>query len=355
MSITSFRDSLAIYKNRHAAEAATNNFTSGSTNSAAKNAIVWAQPVHAWTALLAEARRACGAFEWVSLGYLAWITSVIAIFHRNLAHPSAFFVAHGAIAAAIIALAITSARSPRAKVLRFARCWYPLPLYIFLFEELNSLVHAIFPFWLDGYFIAFDHALTGVNPSVWLAQFATPALNDFMQFSYMTYFLYLVILPALLYAAKERRAFWDVMVSTAIAHYTVYFISVLLPVESPHFSLASIETVRLSGGFCTHLIDWLEGFALVHGAAFPSAHVAGSTVAILASWRYRRWLFWICLPFFVCMCVATVYGRYHYVADVLAGLITGAWGFHAGHWLISRAGAVPMGNEAEEAELQSGI
>ncbi len=234
--------------------------------------------------------------------------------------------------------------------MRFARHWYPLPLYIFLFEELNALVHAIFPFWLDRYFIVFDHALTGVNPSVWLAQFASPALNDFMQFSYMTYFLYLVILPALLYAAKERRAFWEVMVSTAVAHYTVYFISVLMPVESPHFSLASIETVRLSGGFCTHVINWLESYALVRGAAFPSAHVAGSTVAILASWRYRRWLFWICLPFFLCMCVATVYGRYHYVVDVLAGLATGVWGFHAGQWLMERRGALPVASETDVRE-----
>ncbi|MGC1583925.1 MAG: phosphatase PAP2 family protein, partial [Candidatus Acidiferrales bacterium] len=80
----------------------------------------------------------------------------------------------------------------------------------------------------------------------------------------------------------------------------------------------------------------------VHGAAFPSAHVAGSMVAILASWRYRRWLFWLCVPFFVCMMVATVYGGYHYVADVLAGMLTGAIGFAAGSWLINRPGALPQ-------------
>jgi membrane-associated phospholipid phosphatase len=64
-------------------------------------------------------------------------------------------------------------------------------------------------------------------------------------------------------------------------------------------------------------------------------------VAILASWRYRRWLFWVCLPFFVCMCVATVYGRYHYVADVLAGLAVGAIGFSLGTRLMQRKGALP--------------
>ena len=336
MSMTFFRNSLAAYEMSDAA--------AGTLRGGQRKA-------RAFSRLFAETRCACGAFEWISLGYLAWITSIIAVFHKNIAHPATFFCGHCTVAAAIIALAVISKRSPRARVLRFARHWYPLPLYIFLFEELNALVHAIFPFWFDRYFIAFDHALTGVNPSVWLGQFASPALNDFMQFSYMTYFLYLVILPAVLYAAKERRAFWGVMVSTAIAHYTVYFVSVLMPVESPHFSLASIETVRLSGGFCTHLINWLESYALVRGAAFPSAHVAGSTVAILASWRYRRWLFWICLPFFLCMCVATVYGRYHYVADVLAGLITGAWGFYAGQWLMERRGALPVEREADARQF----
>lgn len=335
MSMTFFRNSLTAYA------------MSDAVSDAARRG---QRRAYAFSSLFAEIREACGAFEWVSLGYLAWITSIIAVFHKNIAHPGAFVCGHCAIAAAIIALAVIARRSPGARVLRFARHWYPLPLYIFLFEELSALVHAIFPFWLDRYFIAFDHALTGVNPSVWLAQFASPALNDFMQFSYMTYFLYLVILPALLYAAKERGAFWGVMISTAIAHYTVYFISVLMPVESPHFSLASIETVRLSGGFCTHLINWLESYALVRGAAFPSAHVAGSTVAILASWRYRRWLFWICLPFFLCMCVATVYGRYHYVADVLAGLATGVWGFYAGQWLMERRGALPVASEADARE-----
>jgi len=340
MTISLFRNSLAAFETRHTAE------------NAANNVLTHAQSILALAAFFAEARRSCGAFEWVSLAYLAWVTSVIVIFHGNIAHPAILFSAHCSVAAAIVALAIAFAHNPGVKVLRFARHWYPLPLYIFLFEELNGLVQAIFPFWLNRYFIAFDHALTGVNPSVWLAQFASPALNDFMQFSYMTYFLYLVILPALLYAAKDRRAFWAVMVSTAVAHYTVYFISVLLPVESPHFSLASLETVRLSGGFCTHLIHWLESYALVRGAAFPSAHVAGSTVAILASWRYRRWLFWICLPFFVCMCVSTVYGRYHYVADVLAGIVTGAWGFYAGQRLTSHPGALPMENEIRNANCK---
>lgn len=278
---------------------------------------------------LTQLRSACGPFEWVTLGYLGWIDALGIACHRRIEHAGAHLAIQCAMAPAIVLLVSWGAKSC-SRLVRFARHWYPLPLYIFFFEELQGLVHAIFPRWFDAYLIGFDHALFGVHPSVWLSQFAKPTVNDFMQFAYMTYFLYLVILPAILYAKGERASFGTVMVSTALAHYSVYVAAVLFPIESPYYSLAALNKAALPGGYCTALIGLIEHFGRVHGAAFPSAHVAGSMVAILASWRYRRWLFWMCLPFFASMCVATVYGRYHYAADVFAGLLVGALAFQAG-------------------------
>jgi membrane-associated phospholipid phosphatase len=282
-----------------------------------------------------ETRRACGAFEWATFLYMGWLFAIFAICRRNLTHPGLYSALHAAVLFGIVAFCRTASHSRNA-ALQFARHWYPLALYLWLFEELGTFVHAIFPEWFDRVLIEFDHNLAGVHPSVWLAHLSNPALNDFMQFAYLTYFLYLVILPAILYANREWLAFWTVMTSTAVANYSIYVIALLFPVESPYHSLASLETKQLSGGPVTALVNIIERFGRVHGAAFPSAHVAGSLVAILASWRYRRWLFWVCLPCFICMCVATVYGRYHYVADVIGGLGIGTYGFLAGDWLTRR-------------------
>ena len=289
---------------------------------------------------LAGAWRACGAFEWVTIVYLLWMLALLAVCRRNIQHAARSFAIHCALAVGIIATAWMGARS-RNRAIQFARHWYPLPLYIFFFEELQGLVHAIFPGWFDRWLISFDYNFAGVQPAAWVAGFATPALNDFMQFSYMTYFLFLVILPAILYVQDQRTAFWTVMASTAIAHYSVYVIAVLFPVESPYFALASLHLAPLPGGAFTTAIQFIERFGRVHGAAFPSAHVAGSMVALLAARRYKPWLFWICLPFFLSMCAATVYGRYHYVADVLAGIVVGAIGGALGQWILQSQGAVP--------------
>jgi membrane-associated phospholipid phosphatase len=302
---------------------------------------IHALPAKRWLSQhLAEVRHPCTAFEQVTFAYLAWLEALLLTFHHNIPHAAKFAALHLAIAAAIAQLALSAARSQN-PVLQFARHWYPLPLYIFFFEELQGLVHAIFPNWFDHWLIQFDYHLAGVHPSVYLARFATPALNDAMQFAYMTYFLYLVILPAILYAQKNREAFWTVMTSTAIAHYSVYVIAILFPIESPYFALAALNPTPLKGGAFTATIELIEHFGRVHGAAFPSAHVAGSMVAILAARRYKPWLFWLCLPFFAALCVATVYGRYHYIADVLAGLAVGAIGWAAGQYLTHRRGDSP--------------
>ncbi|MGH9758647.1 MAG: hypothetical protein ACRD4M_12990, partial [Candidatus Acidiferrales bacterium] len=110
-----------------------------------------AAPLHSgarpWTvnrfslpSFLAEIRAACGAFEWVTFAYFAWLLTLIALFHFRLAHPARLFGLHLSIAAGIAALVCAAARSENG-FLRFARHWYPLPLYIFCFEELQGLVH----------------------------------------------------------------------------------------------------------------------------------------------------------------------------------------------------------------------
>jgi membrane-associated phospholipid phosphatase len=296
-------------------------------------------------------RSACGAFEWVTLSYLTTLNVVIMVFFRSIPHPQSYIAAHQCVALGILLVVGCGYQRPLG-LWRFVRHWYPLPLYVGLFEELRGLVHLVFPGWFDAGLLRFDFWLCGAQPAVWMSQFARPALNDFMQFSYMTYFLYLVLLPGLLYVRRETRAFWTVMTSTALAHYTVYLIAVVFPIESPHFSLAraSAPLAPLTGGFSTALIGAIETYGRVRGAAFPSAHVAGSMVAILCAWRYRRWLFWATLPFFLSMMVATVYGRYHYVADVLAGMLVGTAGYAAGLKLMRNVGAMPVEVCAATAE-----
>ena len=62
----------------------------------------------------------------------------------------------------------------------------------------------------------------------------------------------------------------------------------------------------------------------VHTGVFPSAHVSSAfsaAWALLFLLREKRWPGWAMLIYAVSVAVATVYGRYHYAADAIAGFV----------------------------------
>ena len=98
----------------------------------------------------AAAWAACGAFEWVALGYLGLSGALVLIFAGNLAHPWRLLGAQALVAAIILGLCWTdrwAARDPRAarngcptgtqRFWHFSRHWYPHLFFLFCFEELG--------------------------------------------------------------------------------------------------------------------------------------------------------------------------------------------------------------------------
>jgi membrane-associated phospholipid phosphatase len=307
----------------------------------------------------------CGAFEWVALSYLAISGALMVIYRLNLARPAFYIAAHFAVFAAILVVVNVADRAGRgarpqsgiARTLHWIRDWYPQTVFLFCFEELEILVRLVVRTWHDPTLIAFDYRLTGVYPAVWLAQFSNIWLNEAMQFAYLTYFPFLTIVATLIYrrrnlpagarpahdpsGAAALRAFWTLMTASIVAYSIGYLISIFFPVEAPYFAMRSFDLPRLATGPATRVAGFIEGWGRVRGGAFPSAHVSGSFVTLFGAWRYRRNWFWVFLPGFIAMCVSTIYCRYHYIADVFAGILVGAIGFIIAERLMTVPGANP--------------
>ena len=74
-------------------------------------AAVQARTPHNSSRSFDDIRRSLGAFEWVTFAYLAWLNSMLALFHRNVAHAAQYFVVHCWIALGIICLTWAAAHS----------------------------------------------------------------------------------------------------------------------------------------------------------------------------------------------------------------------------------------------------
>src|SRR5882672_1049311 len=120
---------------------------------------------------------ACGAFEWVALGYLAASSALIAVFAENLAHPVKLIGLQALVAAMILVLCRVEARVAErtdwgrdtfsVKFWHFWRHWYPHLFFLFCFEELGKLVHLVTPGWQDAKLIAADYWLAGIRRCGW--------------------------------------------------------------------------------------------------------------------------------------------------------------------------------------------
>jgi membrane-associated phospholipid phosphatase len=80
-------------------------------------------------------------------------------------------------------------------------------------------------------------------------------------------------------------------------------------------------------------MHWIYRVFESPGAAFPSSHVAVTLTTVFFSFRYLRPIRWLHLCMAVLLCLSTIYCRYHYAVDVLAGALAAALLLPVGHRL----------------------
>lgn len=213
-----------------------------------------------------------------------------------------------------------------------------LPLIFPLFyAEMEYLGVIYFPFEnsLDPALIRLEQWLFGFQPSLeWSRAWPWPWFHELMEFAYFTYYFlaaaYVWLLMRAPGLAPEPR--WDALRDfvrdlsvTMLICYTFY---TLFPAWGPkYFRLGHIE---VGGGPFTAIMRHIHENGAILGAAFPSSHVAASLVPWWHTWiRFPRHRWWM-TTLFVLLCMSTVYNRYHYVVDVIAGLLLGALVMYGG-------------------------
>ena len=103
--------------------------------------------------------------------------------------------------------------------------------------------------------------------------------------------------------------------------------------DSPFYLADPLES-PLSDHFFYNLVHEIFSRGGARGGAFPSTHVSGSVVLWLVAWKRQRRLAYLLTPIVLGAIVATVYGRFHYALDAIAGLAVAllVWRIVDGRW-----------------------
>ncbi len=220
----------------------------------------------------------------------------------------------------LIGLLARSELTRRAGAVWFLRHWYPLLYLPACYKEMALLIPAIRRTDYDAVLARFDLALWGVHPTLWLESFQRPWLTEFLQVVYTLFFAAILVVAGILWrrrAIEEFRAYALAVSLGFLASFVGYF---AVPVRGPRFLLADLYRTPLEGlwffGPLRAGLDWLES---VHYDCFPSGHVALTLIAWWGARRLSRGWGRLYAPYTALMVLATVYLRYHYTVDLLAG------------------------------------
>ena len=205
------------------------------------------------------------------------------------------------------------------------RNWYALPYVASCYKEMALFIPAVRSSDADQWLADLDFRIWGAHPSVWLERVHTPVLTEFLQI------VYTLFVPAVLYIAwvlwRRRRTadFQYYAFLIALGFLASYLGYILVPARGPRFLLKHLQHFPLQGLWLFQTMQSaLDRLESAHYDCFPSGH---TELTILAWWGSRmvsKRLSRVYLAYTPCIIFATVYLRYHYTVDLLAGMITAA-------------------------------
>ena len=199
---------------------------------------------------------------------------------------------------------------------------FPVLSVLIIFDSMGPVVHSINPQDIDYLLIRLDYLIFGCYPTVYLEGISSPVLIDMLQLAYCTYYVVPIGVGVLLKMQGKHEAFDKYVFLILLCFYFSFVGYMLFPALGPRYTIEHLQAIDADGFMVSKtiqdILNMLEG---VKRDAFPSGHTGISLASLFLALRYdRRTGVILILPVFLLVC-ATVFCRYHYVVDVIGGVM----------------------------------
>ena len=143
----------------------------------------------------------------------------------------------------------------------------------------------------------------------------------YFELCYLFVYTVLFIGVGVLWGLRRRDRidrFWVAYLAGTLGVYAMF---PYFPSEPPRTAFAGVDLPNVLTSFRQINLYLLGGYG-IHSSVFPSAHVSSAFSAawgLMATLPEKPWIGRWMAFYAACVAVATVYGRYHYAADAVAG------------------------------------
>ncbi len=280
--------------------------------------------------------------------FLQFINLISIIYYDRIPAWAAILIVN-IITTAIILFISSQSKKSDSKFYRYFNYWYLPVLIMIIFKELFFIVDPVQGIIFDKYLIEADRFIFGGNPADFLYHIANPVLTELLQIAYVSYYFLPIILGYELYKENRKIELEYLMFLVMFGFFLSYFGYLGFPAVGPRFTIFNFSNLDkdLPGLFLTHFLrDYInsgEGITphtlypikIVERDAFPSGHtditLLVSYLAFVFNAKTKKFI----LPIGFLIIFATVYLRYHYVADLIAGTIFMIFTAWSGYYLFN--------------------
>ncbi len=276
------------------------------------------------------------------------ISIVALVFHQRVTSYVTIILTNLAVSIGIVLL--LNAESHKSHpVTKFLARWYTMPLIFLTFKQMYLMVHPINPHDLDYVLIKLDRIIFGTDPTALLDRIATPGLTEFLQICYGSFYVLWFILGIDLLRQHNEEGFAFFLFVLMYGFYASYVGYLIVPAIGPRFTLYNFAALNkdLPGLFLTPILRGIinsgESITSVAQAAmlaqrdcFPSGHTEMTLITIATAIRFRMKSAMIIIPMGIGLIFATIYMRYHYGVDVIAGALVSIAVLASARWLESQ-------------------
>ena len=206
---------------------------------------------------------------------------------------------------------------------------YRLTLFLAVFLsyfQLRWILPAVSPQSVDADLLALDLCVFGFEPSIAWDRYVTPHTTEWFAFFYFGYFFLVAahVLPIMLVGKNKLRTAHFAL-GIFMVFCTGHLLYMLVPGWGPYRHLAGQFEHPLEGGLFWRLVRATVDAGGAQKDIFPSLHTATPTYFAIYSYIHRRVLpfrfTWPLMAFAATqIIIATMFLRWHYLIDILAGL-----------------------------------
>jgi hypothetical protein len=221
---------------------------------------------------------------------------------------------------------------------------YRMTLFLCVFLsyfQLRWILPAVSPHSLDTELLAFDLRVFGYEPSLAWDRYVTPHTTEWFAFFYFGYFFLLIahVVPIML-NGRGRIGVPHFALGIFIVFCSGHLLYMLVPGWGPYRALAGQFEHPLEGGLFWRLVRATVDAGGAQKDIFPSLHTAAPTYFAIYSYIHRRaWPFRFTWPFMAFaatqIILATMFLRWHYLIDILAGLTLATFAALASHRIVA--------------------